>query len=101
MFRDGLLGQGLGTFFSKQEPQSLFKQFYDLRVFLVGYPYTYCLQYLVVHRARLKKDDAEIWSLLNTVRDYVRYLRAIAVETVPEVFGTDSKSAAWLSSRPA
>jgi hypothetical protein len=34
----GLLAKSLRTlFFSKQEPQSLFKEFYDLRVFLVGY----------------------------------------------------------------
>lgn len=55
------------SLFSEQEPQSLLKQFYDLRIFLVGYPYTYRLEYLVVHRDRVKKGDSEICSLLNTL----------------------------------
>jgi hypothetical protein len=41
MFRR-LLGKALiwegPSLFSEQEPQSLFKQFYDLRILLVGYP---------------------------------------------------------------
>jgi hypothetical protein len=55
------------SLFSEQEPQPVFKQFYDLRIFLVGYPYTNCLEYLVVHRERVKKDESEICSLLNTL----------------------------------
>jgi hypothetical protein len=34
------------------------------------------------------------FELKAAIRDHVRYLRAIAVETVPEVFGTKSKTAA-------
>ena len=53
----GLLEKGLRTlFFSKQEPQSFFKEFYGLRVFLVGYPYTYRLEYLVVHGIRVEEE---------------------------------------------
>ena len=70
MFRR-LLGKALiwegPSLFSEQEPQSLLKQFYDLRILLVGYPYTNCLEYLVVHRDRVKKDESEICSLLNTL----------------------------------
>ncbi len=36
--------------------------------------------------------DAILTELKGAIRDYVRYLRAIAVETVPEVFGTQSKN---------
>jgi hypothetical protein len=32
--------------------------------------------------------------LKAAIRDHARYLRAIAVETIPEAFGTQSKSAA-------
>ena len=53
-----LLGKGPESLFSEQEPQSLFKQFYDLRVFLVGYPYTDRLEYLVVHGNRVRRDDS-------------------------------------------
>jgi len=54
---NGLLEKGLRTlFFSKQEPQSFFKEFYGLRVFLVGYPYTYRLEYLVVHGIRVEEE---------------------------------------------
>ena len=42
------------------------KEFYGLRVFLVGYPYTYRLEDLVFHWDRLKKDYPEIWSVLKT-----------------------------------
>jgi hypothetical protein len=65
MFR-GLFGKGLGRFFSEHEPQSLFKQFYDLRIFLVGHPYTYRLEYFVFHGDSLGRNKAEIWSVLNT-----------------------------------
>jgi hypothetical protein len=53
----GLLGNGLDRFFLEQEPQSVFKQFYNLRVFFVGYPYAYRPEYLVVHLSRVKKND--------------------------------------------
>ena len=53
-----LFGKNLiGSLFSEQEPQPVFKKFYDLRVFLVGYPYAYRLEYLVVHRDSVEKDD--------------------------------------------
>ena len=38
--------------------------------------------------------DAILPELKGAIRDYVCYLRAIAVETVPEAFGTQSKTAA-------
>ena len=37
--------------------------------------------------------DAILPELKAAIRDYIRYLRAIAVETVPEAFGNDSKAA--------
>ena len=53
----GVLGEEpIGSVFSKQDPQPALKQFYDLRVFLVGYPYAYRLECLVVHCDRLKKE---------------------------------------------
>ena len=38
--------------------------------------------------------DAIMPELKAAIRDHIRYLRAIAVETVPEVFGTQRKTAA-------
>jgi hypothetical protein len=38
--------------------------------------------------------DAILPELKAAIRDHIRYLRAIAVETVPEVFGTQRKTAA-------
>ena len=37
--------------------------------------------------------DSILPELKAAVRDHVRYLRAIAVETIPEAFGTRSKAA--------
>jgi hypothetical protein len=45
------------SFFSEQEPQPVFEQFYDLRIFLVGDSNAYRPEYLVVHWGRVKKDD--------------------------------------------
>src|SRR5579862_3585203 len=39
------------------------------------------------------QSDAILPELKAAIRDYIRYLRAIAVETVPEAFGNDSKAA--------
>ena len=38
--------------------------------------------------------DAILPELKAAIRDHIRYLRAIAVETVPEAFGTQRKTAA-------
>jgi hypothetical protein len=38
--------------------------------------------------------DAILPELKAAIRDHIRYLRAIAVETIPEAFGTQSKTAA-------
>ncbi len=38
--------------------------------------------------------DAILPELKTAIRDHVRYLRAVAIETVPEVFGKQSKTAA-------
>ena len=38
--------------------------------------------------------DAILPELKTAIRDHVRYLRAVAVETVPEVFGKQGKTAA-------
>ena len=38
--------------------------------------------------------DAIMPELKAAIRDHIRYLRAIAVETIPEAFGTHSKAAA-------
>jgi hypothetical protein len=37
--------------------------------------------------------DAILPELKASIRDYIRYLRAIAIETVPEAFGTDKTAA--------
>jgi hypothetical protein len=37
--------------------------------------------------------DAILPELKAAIRDYIRYLRAIAIETVPEAFGTDKTAA--------
>jgi hypothetical protein len=53
---------------------------------------------LLTDRAITAKTQSELDAILTelkaAIRDHIRYLRAIAVETVPEVFGTDSKTAA-------
>jgi hypothetical protein len=53
---------------------------------------------LLTDRAIAAKTQEELDAILPelkaAIRDHVRYLRAIAVETVPEVFGTKSKTAA-------
>lgn len=38
--------------------------------------------------------DAILPELKAAIRDHIRYVRAVAVETIPEVFGTRNKSAA-------
>jgi hypothetical protein len=38
--------------------------------------------------------DVILPELKTAIRDHVRYLRAVAVETVPEVFGMQGKTAA-------
>jgi hypothetical protein len=44
------------------------------------------------------KNQEELDTILPefkaAIRDHIRYLRAIAVETVPEAFGMDTKTAA-------
>jgi hypothetical protein len=53
----GVFGEEpIGSVLSKQDPQPVLIQFYDLRVFLVGHPYAYRLECLVVHWDRLKKE---------------------------------------------
>ena len=37
--------------------------------------------------------DVILPELKAALRDYIRYLRAIAIETVPEAFGTDKTAA--------
>jgi hypothetical protein len=53
---------------------------------------------LLTDRAIAAKTQSELDAILPelkaAIRDHIRYLRAIAVKTVPEVFGTDSKTAA-------
>jgi hypothetical protein len=52
---------------------------------------------LLTNQAIAAKTQSELDAILpelkGAIRDYIRYLRAIAVETVPEAFGTDSKAA--------
>jgi hypothetical protein len=38
--------------------------------------------------------DAILPELKAAIRDHIRYLRAVAVEKIPEAFGTQSSSAA-------
>jgi hypothetical protein len=38
--------------------------------------------------------DAILPELKAAIRDHIRYVRAIVVETIPEAFGTQSKTAA-------
>ena len=51
---------------------------------------------LLCAQAVAAKTDAEINAVLPQLRaaiqDHVRYLRAIAVEVIPEVFGSDRKA---------
>lgn len=53
---------------------------------------------LLTDRAIAAKTQSELDAILPelkaAIRDYIRYLRAIAVETVPEAFRTHSKKAA-------
>ena len=53
---------------------------------------------LLTDRAIAAKSQNEMEAILPelkaAIRDHIRYVRAIAVETVPEVFGTESKTAA-------
>jgi hypothetical protein len=53
---------------------------------------------LLTDRAIVAKSQNELEAILPelkaAIRDHIRYVRAIAVETVPEVFGTESKTAA-------
>jgi hypothetical protein len=53
---------------------------------------------LLTDRAITAKSQNELEAILPelkaAIRDHIRYVRAIAVETVPEVFGTESKTAA-------
>jgi hypothetical protein len=53
---------------------------------------------LLTDRAIAAKSQNELEAILPelkaAIRDHIRYVRAIAVETVPEVFGTESKTAA-------
>jgi len=53
---------------------------------------------LLTDRAIAAKSQNELEAILPELkaasRDHIRYVRAIAIETVPEVFGTESKTAA-------
>ena len=53
---------------------------------------------LLTDRAIAAKSQEELAAILPelkaAIRDHIRYLRAIAVETVPEAFGMSSKMAA-------
>ena len=53
---------------------------------------------LLTDEAIAAKTETELDTIFRelkaAIKDHIRYLRAIAVETVPEVFGTDSKTAA-------
>ena len=54
--------------------------------------------HLLTDRAIAAKSQSELDAILPelkaAIRDHIRYLRAIAVETVPEAFGTQRKTAA-------
>jgi hypothetical protein len=53
---------------------------------------------LLTDRAIAAKSQNELEAILPelkaAIRDHIRYVRAIAIETVPEMFGTESKTAA-------
>jgi hypothetical protein len=53
---------------------------------------------LLTDRAIAAKTQSELDAILPelkaAIRDHIRYLRAIAVETIPEAFGRRSKEAA-------
>jgi hypothetical protein len=53
---------------------------------------------LLTDRAIAAKTQSELDAILPelkaAIRDRIRYVRAIVVETIPEAFGTHSKSAA-------
>jgi hypothetical protein len=52
---------------------------------------------LLCARAIAAKTQAELDVILpelkSAIRDHIRYLRAIALETIPEAFGKDSNAA--------
>jgi hypothetical protein len=53
---------------------------------------------LLTDRAIAAKTQSELDAILPelkaAIRDHIRYVRAIVVETIPEAFGTQSKTAA-------
>ena len=53
---------------------------------------------LLTDRAIAAKTQSELNTILPelkaAIRDHIRYVRAVVVETIPEAFGTLSKSAA-------
>jgi len=53
--------------------------------------------HLLTDQAIAAKTESELDAILPelkaAIRDHIRYLRAIAVETIPEVFGTRSDAA--------
>jgi hypothetical protein len=63
------------------------------------------MSYSLEHRIRVLTDraiaaktqselDAILPELKAAITDHIRYVRAIVVETIPEAFGRDSKTAA-------
>jgi uncharacterized membrane protein len=40
-----------------------------------------------------REVDAILQELNAAIRDHIRYLRAIVLDTIPEAFGTESKAA--------
>jgi hypothetical protein len=57
---------------------------------------------LLTDRAIAAKTEAELDTILPelkaAIRDHIRYVRAVVIETIPEAFGTHSKSAAYIES---
>jgi hypothetical protein len=53
---------------------------------------------LLTDRAIAAKTETELDAILPelkaAIRDHIRYVRAIVVETIPEVFGPQNKTAA-------
>jgi len=54
--------------------------------------------YLLTDQAIAAKTESELDAIVPelkaAIRNHIRYLRAIAVETIPEAFGAQSKEAA-------
>jgi hypothetical protein len=52
---------------------------------------------LLCNQAVAAKTQAELDAILpelrTAIRDHIRYVRAIALETIPEAFGNDSNAA--------